>query len=83
MAWFEEVRGTDDGRSLNGFIEEQDAMVVVLKSPDGQKTIINRGNIDEMKPLPQSVMPEDLLKQFSDQQIRDLFAYLRASQPLP
>jgi len=27
-------------------------------------------------------MPEDLLKGLTDQQVRDLFAYLRSSQPV-
>ncbi len=27
-------------------------------------------------------MPEGLLKDLSDQQVRDLFAYLRSTQPL-
>jgi putative heme-binding domain-containing protein len=74
---------TLDGRALNGFIEEQDPQVVVLKSVEGQKTVIPRDDIDEMQALPRSIMPEGLLKLYSEQQVRDLFAYLRASQPLP
>ena len=74
---------TLDGRVLTGFISEQDNRVVVLRSTDGRSTVIPRDNIDEMRAVSQSVMPEGILKAFSDQQIRDLFAYLRASQPLP
>jgi len=74
---------TADGRALNGFIEDQDAQVVVLKAADGQRTVIKRDDIDETRVLPTSVMPEGLLKELSNQQIRDLFAYLRATQPLP
>ncbi len=74
---------TLDGRVLTGFISEQDNRVVVLRSTDGRSTVIPRDNIDEMRAVSQSVMPEGILKPFSDQQIRDLFAYLRASQPLP
>ena len=35
-----------------------------------------------MQPSPSSIMPEGLLKDLSDQQVRDLFAYLRSTQPL-
>ena len=29
------------------------------------------------------LMPEGLLKDLTEQQVRDMFAYLRSSQPLP
>ena len=35
-----------------------------------------------MRAIAQSLMPEGILKTLSDQQIRDLFAYLRSTQPL-
>ena len=74
---------TGDGRTLNGFIVEQDKQVVVLKGIDGQSLILPREEIDELRAVPTSLMPEDLLKSLTDQQVRDLFAYLRATQPLP
>ena len=37
---------------------------------------------DEMEKAKTSLMPEGLLKDLNDQQVRDLFAYLRMSQPL-
>lgn len=74
---------TTDGRTLNGFIEEQDNRVVVLKGADGQRLIIPRDDIEEMAAIRTSIMPEGILKPLDDQQLRDLFAYLRATQPLP
>lgn len=74
---------TTDGRALTGFIADQDARVVVLKGADGQTTIVPRVEIEELAASPKSLMPEGALKDFQDQQIRDLFAYLRATQPLP
>jgi len=73
---------TKDGRALNGFIADQDARVVVLRGTDGQTTSLAREEIDELAASPQSLMPENLLKDYTDQQIRDLFSYLRATQPL-
>lgn len=74
---------TSDGRTLNGFISDQDAQVVSLRGPDGQTTVLPRADLEDLKAVPVSLMPEGLLKDLSDQQIRDLFAYLRSTQPLP
>lgn len=73
----------EDGRTLNGFIADQDSRVVVLKGADGQSVIIPREEIEDMRAIPRSIMPERLLGELDDQQVRDLFAYLRATQPLP
>ena len=74
---------TSDGRTLNGFIEEQDKQIVVLKTADGQRLIISRDDIEEIQPIPRSIMPEGILQPLSKQELRDLFAYLRLTQPLP
>jgi putative membrane-bound dehydrogenase-like protein len=73
---------TEDGRALTGFIADQDDHVVVLTGADGQRLIISREDIDEMAAIKRSLMPEGLLQSLDDQQLRDLFAYLRASQPV-
>ena len=74
---------TDDGRALNGFIADEDNQVVVLRGVDGQIRSVPRDEIEEMRAVPQSLMPEGILDPFTEQQVRDLFAYLRATQPLP
>ncbi|MEQ8790962.1 MAG: HEAT repeat domain-containing protein [Pirellulaceae bacterium] len=73
---------TEDGRVLSGFIADQDNNVVVVKGIDGQATVIPRDEIDQMKAIPRSLMPEGILDKFNEQQVRDLFAYLRATQPV-
>jgi len=73
---------TKDDRSLTGFLVERDARVIVVRSPDGQNITLEQSNIAEMKAAGMSLMPEGLLDQFTDQQVRDLFAYLRSTQPL-
>jgi putative heme-binding domain-containing protein len=74
---------TGDGRTLNGFIADQDNRVVVLKQADGQSVVMRRDEIEEMNAIRRSIMPEGLLKDYSAQQVRDLFAFLRSTQPLP
>ncbi|MGZ0162798.1 MAG: PVC-type heme-binding CxxCH protein [Planctomycetales bacterium] len=73
---------TTDGRVVNGFLADKDSQVVVLRGVDGQNLIFRRDEIEDMRAIKRSVMPEGSVKKLTDQQIRDLFAYLRASQPV-
>ncbi len=73
---------TADGRTLNGFLAEKDDKIVVLRGVDGQSIVVPRDKIEEMRVIAQSLMPEGILKPLSEQQVRDLFAYLRSTQPL-
>lgn len=72
----------DDGRIVQGFLVEQDPQVVVLRNTDGQTIAVERAEIDELVPQKKSLMPEGLLKDLTEDQIRHLFAYLRSTQPL-
>jgi putative heme-binding domain-containing protein len=73
---------TNDDQLITGFIETQNEQQVVLRAVDGQSHIIQRSEINEIKPQAQSLMPEGLLDKLTEQQLSDLFAYLRSSQPL-
>ncbi|MDA1164492.1 MAG: c-type cytochrome, partial [Planctomycetota bacterium] len=73
---------TTDGRVVNGFLADKDSQVVVLRGVDGQNLIFRRDEIEDMRAIPRSVMPEGTVKALTEQQLRDLFAYLRASQPV-
>jgi putative heme-binding domain-containing protein len=73
---------TKDGRSLSGFLADKDARVVVLRGLDGENNVVARADITEMKTSGMSLMPEGLLDALNQQQVRDLFAYLRSTQPL-
>jgi putative heme-binding domain-containing protein len=73
---------TRDGRSLSGFLLEQDKDVVVLRGLDNEKLTLPRAELTEMRAVGLSLMPEGLLESFDAQQTRDLFAYLRSTQPL-
>ena len=73
---------TVDGRVITGLMVERDNQVVVLRTADGQTDTIARDEIEESRVLGRSLMPEGLLKSLTDEQIVDLFAYLRSTQPL-
>ncbi len=76
------IIATTDGRVLSGVVIEQDKNVVVIRADDGKERTIARDEIDAIKTSPKSIMPEGLLKALSDQEVRDLFAYLCSTQPL-
>lgn len=69
---------TLDGRLVTGMLAAQTANAVTIRSADNQMTTIAAEDIEALKALKTSLMPEDVLKDLSDQQIRDLFAYLRS-----
>ena len=73
---------TDDGRVVTGLMMDQDDHVVTLRGVDGHNVVLVRSQLEELEPNQKSLMPAGLLSSYSDQQIRDLFAYLRISQPL-
>jgi len=73
---------TRDGRSLSGFLVEQNPQSIVLRGLDNQNVVLPRADIAELKPAGLSLMPEGLLDGWKPQQVRDLFAYLRSTQPL-
>ena len=73
---------TIDGRVLNSFFADKDSLIVILCGVDGENVIVKKDDIEDMRVIQQSVMPEDALKLLTEQQIRDLFAYARSSQPV-
>lgn len=73
---------TNDGRSLSGFLVERDAQILVLRGLEGEDITIRQADVRLLTPMGRSLMPEGLLDGMTDQQMRDLFAYLRISQPI-
>ena len=73
---------TKDGRLLTGLLVDKDNQVVVLRGSDGQTVTVRQEQIEDMAAQKKSLMPEGLLKTLTEQQVRDLFAYLRSTQPL-
>jgi putative heme-binding domain-containing protein len=72
---------TADGRVLTGLQVENTPQRVVLKLQGGKVETIPRGEVEEMKVSPLSLMPEDLEKQLKPQEIIDLFAFLALDKP--
>lgn len=67
---------TNGGRVLNGLLAEDSPQRIVLKIQGGKLEVIPRDDIDEFKVSEISLMPEQLEKQLTPQEITDLFAFL-------
>lgn len=74
---------TRDGRTISGFLADQDTQVVVVRDLSGQDLTLSRDQIERIQPLGRSLMPENILDGLTDRQIRDLMAHLQAGQPSP
>ena len=72
----------EDGTVLTGFFENQTDDQYTLKGVDGKSHVIAKSEVEQLLQQQTSLMPEGMLKELIDQQIADLFAYLRSSQPL-
>src|SRR5262245_11431639 len=67
-----------DGRVLTGLVTESNAQQITLVDAKAQRTTLARGEIEQLEPSAQSLMPERLLETLAEQEIRDLFSYLQS-----
>jgi putative heme-binding domain-containing protein len=70
---------TTSGRVASGIIAAQDNASVTLVDARNMRTTLQRNEIEELRELQTSIMPENLLKPMSPQDVRDLFRYLRGA----
>ena len=68
---------TDDGRALTGIVGSGGEGVLVVLSASGEKTRVPTDEVEQTLPSKTSAMPEGLINGLTDQQVADLFAYLR------
>ncbi len=73
---------TKDGRTLTGFKVNEDNQVFILRGMDGQNMVLQLDEIQTRQAEGRSLMPEGLIEALTDAEIRDLFAYLRTTQPV-
>ncbi|MEO8427850.1 MAG: family 16 glycoside hydrolase, partial [Verrucomicrobiota bacterium] len=66
---------TKDGRSITGIVKQQDDKAVTVASAT-ETVIVPRNEIASLRESELSMMPEGLLVNLSDQEVRDLIYYL-------
>ena len=69
---------TDEGKTYTGIVIYESVDGLLLRDATHQTVRIESDSIEFRKELDSSLMPENLLKGQSPQQIADLFAYLRS-----
>jgi putative heme-binding domain-containing protein len=75
---------TEDGRMFTGVLAGETATSITLRKDEGVEQTILRRDIDEMEASTLSMMPEELEKLVTPQDVADLVAYLRKTLgPLP
>lgn len=72
---------TEDGRQLTGLLAEESDQRVVLKLQGGKLETIPRDQVVELRVSPLSLMPEGIEKQYAQQELLDLIAYLALDRP--
>jgi putative membrane-bound dehydrogenase-like protein len=72
---------TTDGRVLTGLIAEQTAGAITLVDARNERTTIPRDRVESLEESPVSLMPDNLLKALTPDELRDLFAYLQSDRP--
>jgi putative heme-binding domain-containing protein len=69
-----------DGRTLTGTLVRTYLDTYTYLNPEGKQFEVKTYDIEETAPAKKSLMPEGLLNQLSDQEVRDLLAFLLNSK---
>jgi putative heme-binding domain-containing protein len=73
---------TRDGRTLAGNVIADDEQKLTLRMI-GQDAVVSKSDILSREKSSVSMMPEGLLKMLSQEEVRDLIAYLRTTRQVP
>ena len=73
---------TRDGRMLSGVITDQSGSSLTLATSTGERITLPQAQVASLRESAVSLMPEDLIKPFKPQELRDLFSYLQSTKPL-
>jgi len=76
------VLTTKAGATHAGFLTQQDSQRVVLRDMAGITVPVERSAIEHLTSMGRSLMPEGLTDDLTAEQLRDLFGYMRITQPL-
>jgi putative heme-binding domain-containing protein len=68
----------DDGRILTGLLADSNDSTLTILDAKNQRTVVKRTDVEELKASETSLMPDGVIEPLGEQEVRDLFAYLRA-----
>jgi len=67
---------TDDGRVVTGLLAAESRTAIELVDAEGKRVVVQRDEIDEFRPSPNSLMPVGFEKQIKPEGFADLLAFL-------
>jgi putative heme-binding domain-containing protein len=70
-----------NGDELNGIIRAQDKGSLKVVTVDGKETVVQRGDVKELRASAVSLMPSGLLDTLKEGQVRDLLTFLLFEPP--
>jgi putative membrane-bound dehydrogenase-like protein len=73
---------TKDDRTIVGIVKKEDAQAVTIQTANEVLTV-PRSDVAKLRKLPVSMMPEGLLDNVPEQDVRDLVGYLRSPIQVP
>jgi putative heme-binding domain-containing protein len=76
------VIGTSSGRVITGIVTKEDEKTVIVQTQNELLTLA-KSDIEERKKTEQSMMPEGQLAMLSEQEVRNLIAYLAGAEQVP
>ncbi|MFY0598105.1 MAG: c-type cytochrome [Cyclobacteriaceae bacterium] len=66
-----------DGQTIVGTVVDRSGGYIIIKPLGGKEIKLNSDQVTEMTAQSTSIMPEHLTENLSEQQVKDLFAYIR------
>ncbi len=76
------IVATTDGRVVTGIVREENTSTVTLLTQN-ETLILPRDEIEEMAPTTKSMMPDDLLANLAEHDVRSLVAYMGSATQVP
>jgi putative heme-binding domain-containing protein len=73
---------TVDGRVITGIVSAEDDKSVTIRTAT-ETVVLPQNEIDDRELSETSMMPDDQLKQFTEEEVLSLFAYLRGKSQVP
>ena len=72
---------TTSGLTITGLIDKQDDRTVSICGANNQTTLLNRDEVEVLKAMDTSIMPDGLVEKLSNTELADLFAYVMTRTP--
>jgi len=72
-----------DGQAMAGIVTQETEKAISLKTLAGEIVTVQKSDVASTELSPLSMMPEGLLAAMQEEDVRDLFTYLRQKQQVP